>query len=195
MKMIEFILNSKITFLIIGLWLAMYILNLKGTISKRFCGQGIVYIIKSKEYYRLLTGGLLHINLIHFIANASTLFWIGTFLERKIGHGNFISYYILGSLVSSLVFYCTYSKAQSGMGGSDSIFSLIGLILVLQLRNTGQFHFELGTWYGKWIVLYAILANIPFLKFMNSSTVVAHIIGYMSGIKIALSFIFFKGLL
>jgi membrane associated rhomboid family serine protease len=82
--MIEFLLNSKITFLIIGIWLVMYTLDLKGKFSQSFCGKGINYLLKSKEYYRLITGGLLHINLLHFLSNACTMFWIGTFLESKI---------------------------------------------------------------------------------------------------------------
>lgn len=46
--MIEFILNGKITFLIIGIWLSMYIINLKGALNNRFCGQGISYLIISE---------------------------------------------------------------------------------------------------------------------------------------------------
>lgn len=192
--MIELLLNTKITVLIIGIWLVMYLCNLKGELSKSLCGKGIKLLFKSKEFYRLLTGGLLHINIIHLLANASTMFWIGIFLESKIGCANFLTFYILGSFISSIVFYSIYSSAQSGVGASASVFSFIGLILILQLRNPDQLNFQLGTWYGNWIVLYSILGNILFLKFMNLSTMVAHIVGFMSGIILSLVFIFFGAL-
>ena len=52
------------------------------------------------------------------------------------------------------------------IGGSPVVFALIGFILISQLMRKSLPRFQLGTWYGNWIVGYAVLGNFSFFPEM-----------------------------
>lgn len=60
------------------------------------------------------------------------------------------------------------------IGGSPVVFALIGFILISQLMRKSLPRFQLGTWYGNWIVGYAVLGNLPFFS-GNASTLIIHL--------------------
>ena len=66
------------------------------------------------------------------------------------------------------------------IGGSPVVFALIGFILISQFMRKSLPRFQLGTWYGNWIVGYAVLGNLPFFS-GNASTLIIHLMALAVG--------------
>lgn len=79
--------------------------------------------------------------------------------------------------------------APCACGGSVFTFSFIGLILVMQLLSRDFPGFKLRTWYGNWILIYAIAANILMFSFMNATTWVIHSIALGVGALLGAAFL------
>lgn len=86
--------------------------------------------VSSGEYWRLLTAGFLHANLIHIATNMISLYILGIPLERILGRGRFLLIYLLsllGASVSVLLFSAPFVPT---IGASGAIYGLMGALLV-----------------------------------------------------------------
>jgi membrane associated rhomboid family serine protease len=93
-------------------------------------GSLIPVEVSSGEYWRLLTAGFLHANLIHIATNMISLYILGLPLERIIGRWRFLTIYLLsllGSSVSVMLFSAPFSPT---IGASGAIYGLMGALLV-----------------------------------------------------------------
>ena len=171
--------NFKSTFIIIAIWIIFYILCSIFGIDSTFYNKGWNSI--GNEYYRIFTGMFLHINILHLLANVLALYWIGVFLEEKIGSIKYFLFSIISGTISNLLFTVIYANHQRSLGGSVITFSLIGLIIANQIFDKETERFRLGTWYGNWILAYAILGNLPFFG-GGITRLVIHIIALLVGI-------------
>lgn len=160
------------TFIIIVIWGISFIIGLNVNIINKFANHG--FNILENEYYRFVTGLFLHINFLHFLINMITLFLVGSFLEEQVGAIKYLFFSIFIGTISEIIFSWIYKDSIS-VGGSAIIFALIGLIFVYQLFKSEASKFHLGTWYGNWIVGYALLGNIPIFS-NNISTLIIHLI-------------------
>lgn len=180
--MINRIKKLKSTFIIIVIWIIFYILCSIFGIESTFYNKGLNYI--GNEYYRIFTGMFLHINTFHLLANVFALYWIGVFLEEKIGSIKFFIFSLVSGTISNLLFTVIYANNQSSLGGSVITFSLIGLIIANQIFDKETPRFRLGTWYGNWTLAYAILGNLPFFG-GGITRLVIHIIAFLVGFILA----------
>ena len=64
-------------------------------------------------------------------------------------------------------------------------FALCGFALAMQLLVPDFPKLTFGTWSGNWLIISLILGNIPFLSFMNITTIIFHAIAFVLGIGIA----------
>ena len=84
-------------------------------------------LVRNGDFYRLITCGFLHADLIHLVCNMYSLNVIGTQLESFIGKKKFLIVYfislITGSLLSSIL------NTGWSVGASGAIFGLIGSLL------------------------------------------------------------------
>jgi membrane associated rhomboid family serine protease len=80
--------------------------------------------IDSHEYYRLLTSGFLHLDILHIGFNMYVLFWVGRLLEPAIGRSRFLAIYFTGLLAGSLGVMIA-SPLNSTAGASGAIFGLM----------------------------------------------------------------------
>src|SRR6202042_1361727 len=90
--------------------------------------HGLLYspFIKiSHEYYRLLTSGFLHVDILHLAANMYVLYWVGRLLEPAIGRTRFVAIYFTGMLAGSLGVMIA-SPLSPTAGASGAIFGLMG---------------------------------------------------------------------
>ena len=68
--------------------------------------MGAVYppaILEGHEYYRLLTSVFMHFGISHLFNNMLVLVFLGDNLERALGHINYLLFYLLAGIGSSLV--------------------------------------------------------------------------------------------
>ena len=178
--MFELSKTYKATFILIAIWIILFLINKRVNLLYYLAGIGVDNI--GNEYYRFFTGPLLHFNLIHLLANISGIFWVGYFLEQSIGSVKFLIFGLVASTLTEIIYCFIYRTSENNIGGSIYVFALIGLIIVLQiLKPAGYQRFHLGTWYGNWILSYAVLGNVPVLPFMTSGTIVTHLLALLTG--------------
>ena len=182
------ITSAKSTLFIIIVWVILFLINQKINIIPILCGKGINII--TGEYYRFITGAMLHNNFIHLLANCLALYWIGYYLEKSIGSGKFLAFGTIGCILSEVIFLSIYNKADNSIGGSIFIFVFIGVILTFQFLKPEFKRFKLRTWYGNWILIYGIISNSPILPFINITTIVIHAISFSVGILVGTLFSF-----
>ena len=106
--------------------------------------HGLLYgpfIEVSHQYYRLLTSGFLHFDILHIGLNMYVLFWVGRLLEPAIGRSRFLAIYFTGLLTGSLGVLIV-SPLSPTAGASGAIFGLMGAAFTeahqrgaIQVRN------------------------------------------------------------
>ena len=50
------------------------------------------------DYWRLITSGFLHVELMHIALNMLSLFWLGRMIEPALGHVRFVAIYLVSLL-------------------------------------------------------------------------------------------------
>ncbi|MBV6631554.1 MAG: rhomboid family intramembrane serine protease [Alphaproteobacteria bacterium] len=105
------------------------------------------YIAETGEWYRLLTATFLHLNYLHVGFNMLALALFGFAVEKRIGHGRFITIYLLSGIGSMVAAVINYEMSEAtepllAMGASGSIFGILGAVLamaILTYRRTKLF--------------------------------------------------------
>jgi len=96
------------------------------------------------EWYRLLTSGFLHANLIHIGFNMFLLFMLGRLLEPALGTPRFVLLYFASLLAGSFGALLMDPNALT-VGASGAVFGLFGAgFLIARDRGMGALASELG---------------------------------------------------
>ena len=172
------LLEHWFSYLIITVWVIAYLLCQEYHLVDRFSNLGMNRI--GNEHYRFVTGLLVHSRILHLLANVVGLYFVGRYLEPQIVSWKLLAFSLLIGIVTNTIFASIYRNAVS-IGGSPIIFSLIGLILALQMTHTDIFDLRLGSWCGNWILFYVFFANIPLFSTSFVSTVVIHVVPTVLG--------------
>lgn len=89
----------------------------------------------SNDWYRLLTGGFLHVGILHLLMNMYSLYRIGPALEQRLGPVRFGLAYVASLLGGSLLVVLLTPRV-SVIGASGAIYGLGGLLIML-FRSQG----------------------------------------------------------
>ena len=84
-------------------------------------------LVKSGQFYRILTSVFMHANIIHLACNMYTLFIIGSQVETFLGKKKFIIIYFASAIMGSLL-SLAFSSGFS-VGASGAIFGLMGSLV------------------------------------------------------------------
>lgn len=152
---------------------------LKNKLSKWGTGKSFDNMRKV-EWYRLITAPFFHMNLLHMMANLFGIYFVGSFLEAKIGSILFLLIYMVANLLVSLLF-SVFSSFTNGTGASPGIFALIGCIFYLYIQTPDLFDFKLGTWQTNYLIFYTILGN-----FIGLGGAISHVLGFIFGILMSI---------
>lgn len=87
--------------------------------------------VDTGEWYRLVTGGFLHANLIHIGMNMFLLWVLGTVLEPALGRVRYLLLYAAALLTGSLGVMLLDPNALT-VGASGAVFGLMGAMVVAQ---------------------------------------------------------------
>jgi len=112
-------------------------------------------LVREGEYWRLMTGALLHANLLHFTLNALALATLGWLTEALAGRARLAATYVVACLAGSC---CSYflSPHSLSVGASGGIVGLLGFLAVLVVRHRGALPKSLGRWVFGTIVVVAL---------------------------------------
>jgi membrane associated rhomboid family serine protease len=136
--------------------------------------EGILYrtaISEGHDYYRLVTAGFLHENLIHIAFNMYLLYVLGMMLEPAIGSLRFAAIYAVALLAGS--FGALLATDSATLGASGAIFGLMGAAAV-ELRARGFSVMQSGI--GGLIII-----NLIFSFTFANISVGAHVGGLAGG--------------
>src|SRR5262245_2471417 len=86
--------------------------------------------IARHEYWRLVTYGFLHANLIHLAASICLVLWAGH-LEKRTGALYFLLVYICALLAAAIVQHLTHAGDYLMVGASGAVSGILGALLCL----------------------------------------------------------------
>jgi membrane associated rhomboid family serine protease len=90
-----------------------------------FAGQGVAH----GQWWRLVTGGFLHENILHIGFNMLVLYYLGVLLEPAIGHVKFAVIYAVSLLTGSLGALLVSPHVLT-VGASGAVFGVMGAAAV-----------------------------------------------------------------
>jgi membrane associated rhomboid family serine protease len=117
-----------------------------GLISEVTTPGGVVVPVgvAAGEWYRLITSGFLHVNIIHIAFNMLALYQLGMLLEPAFGRLRLFAVYMTSLLVGSMV-VTIVSPDQLTIGASGAVFGLMGFaFMALRARGIDPFSTGLG---------------------------------------------------
>jgi rhomboid protease GluP len=95
-------------------------------ILNKYCMYG-EFVRKYGEYYRIITAGFLHGDIIHLALNMYALYVIGRQMESFLGKTKYITVYFVSLIMGSLLSMALSNYAS--VGASGAIFGLMGSML------------------------------------------------------------------
>ena len=135
--------GAIVTKSLIAVNVAVYLLEIaSGSIN----GPGIKFqldwalygpAVANGDWYRLITSGFMHANLLHIGLNMLILWLVGSQIEEVLGRGRYLLLYFV-SLLAGSAGALLQNPLGLTVGASGAIFGLVGALLVLEYFATGQ---------------------------------------------------------
>jgi membrane associated rhomboid family serine protease len=142
-----------------------------GSVVDRFALDGPD--VANGGWWRLITAGFLHANVLHIGLNMLILWLVGAPLEEMLGRGRYLLLYFV-SLLAGSAGALLQAPFVHTVGASGAIFGLFGALLVLEYFATGQI--VGGQAFG------LIVINLIFSFAFNNISWGGHIGGLVGGI-------------
>ena len=128
--------DGAVTMAIIGLCAVLFVavtwLSAFGGLSR--WGMQPASIALNGQWYRLVTAMFLHASLLHLAFNMYVLFLLGPPLERVLGHGRFLTLFLVSGLGGSAASYAFSPLTTLSVGASGAIFGLMAAWIVVARR-------------------------------------------------------------
>ena len=105
------------------------------------CGAAYTPWILEGQWYRLFTSMFLHFGVYHLLNNMVLLLFLGDMLEELAGKWRYLLIYLGGGLagnIISLLMDCRSGEMAVSAGASGAVFSVIGGIFVILLKQRGR---------------------------------------------------------
>lgn len=116
----------------VAAFVALGMLNLGGGLD-RWAMQPVA-IALGDQWGRLLTAIFLHSGLLHLALNMYALYLLGPPLERTLGHGRFLTLFLVSGLGGSVASYAFSPLLTISVGASGAIFGLMAAWIVVHRR-------------------------------------------------------------
>lgn len=142
-------------------------------------GANIDILVKSGQYYRLITCMFLHVGIFHIICNMYALYIIGPQIESFFGKFKYILIYFISGISASLL-SIAFNPNTISAGASGAIFGLLGALLYFGYHYRSYLGNVLKSQIMPIIVLNLVLGFV-----LNGVDNAAHIGGLIGGILCA----------
>jgi len=153
-------------------------------VNSEIVQRGALYgpLVADGEWYRLVTSGFLHVNLIHVGFNMLMLWWFGGPLEALLGRARFLIVYVL-SLVAGAAGALLLSPEVYTVGASGAVFGILGAGFILERRGIAVFG---GAALG------VIVLNLALSLFLSNISLGGHLGGLAGGALAVLALMHFS---
>ncbi len=143
-----------------------------GLIAQAQVRSGQLIGVAEGEWYRIITSGFLHANVIHIGLNMWVLYSLGRLLEAPLGRLNFALIYVV-SLIGGSFGVMLLSPHSLTVGASGAVFGLMGAAAaVFRARRLDIMASGIGA---------MILINLAFTFTVNGISIGGHIGGLITG--------------
>ncbi|MGB8020454.1 MAG: rhomboid family intramembrane serine protease [Candidatus Nanopelagicales bacterium] len=157
-----------------GLYLTVTLLGLAGGLER--WGLQPVAIAIGEQWFRLVSSIFLHAGLLHVGFNMYVLYVIGPPLEEVLGHGRFLTLFLLSGLGGSVASYAFSPLLTLSVGASGAIFGLMAAWIVVGRRLNQDVSQVVGL-----LVINVALGFLPGIDWR------AHLGGAVTGAVVALA--------
>lgn len=96
----------------------------------------VLDVLEDGEYGRIIWSMFLHADINHLFSNMLILFFLGSMIEKEIGHIRYVILYFLsgiGAGVLSVMFKAMTNSMVPSLGASGAVFGLDGVLLAMVL--------------------------------------------------------------
>jgi membrane associated rhomboid family serine protease len=174
--------RAPATFILIGLNVAAYLFEIAGGAGglnnpsfssvNDFALRGVS--VAGGEWYRLVTSGFLHANILHVGFNMFLLFILGRLLEPALGTPRFLAIYFASLLAGSFGALLLTDPLVLSLGASGAVFGLLGATFVIARgRGMNEIAGQIG---------FLIVINLVFSFSDANISVGAHLGGLVAGV-------------
>ena len=121
-----------ITYSLIFINIFIFILQFFFNMDKKLINDYALYgplVRDFHEYYRLITSGFLHSDILHITFNMYALYILGTQLESYLGKTKYLIVYFFSLVLGSLMSITFSGNSYYSIGASGAIFGIMGSLL------------------------------------------------------------------
>lgn len=129
--------RQRLTLWILGCLAAVMVVRMAGGNAAVEAAGLVKPAVWEGQAWRLLTGPLLHLNLLHFLMNAGAMFVVGPIIEVHARRGVLPLVFLVSALGGSLLSLLVL-PGTSSVGASGGIMGMMGFLGVFALRNGDQ---------------------------------------------------------
>lgn len=97
---------------------------------------GYEEVFQNHEYYRFISSMFLHADIDHIFNNMLTLFFLGYFVEKHLGHFPFVFLYFSAGILAgytSMVYNYAQNSTITSIGASGAVFGIMGAMICVAL--------------------------------------------------------------
>ena len=134
--------SAYITFLLVACNVVLFIIcTFTGEWVYNIGAFSVMDIIESGGWYRLISSMFLHADAGHLVSNMLILYYIGSAVEKEMGHLPYLALYMLSGLAGNIISagYELYTTDfVSSIGASGAVFGVEGALIVLAFVHHGK---------------------------------------------------------
>lgn len=169
-----FILGNVIYFLNNGTYSDVSIAIALGAYYKAF-------VVGANEYWRFITTGFVHIDILHLLMNMIALVSIGRFFEKQYGPLKYLVI-LLSSILGGSMFVHVASQNTVTLGLSGGLYGLLGAMIVYSFSTK-----MINNAYVRNQFISIIVINL-FISFLPGVSMLGHFGGFVTGILLGIIF-------
>ncbi len=98
------------------------------------------YVNVNNEYYRIIMSMFLHGSVIHFLMNMVALYYLGTAMERVMGHVRYLSLYFIAGIGAGVMIVLLGTPNELTIGASGALYGIMSGLFFITLKNPNWFH-------------------------------------------------------
>lgn len=175
----------RLTYILMAISIIAYVLSVFGRISESvdlntMFGLHRSYVLGKGQWYRLITAGFLHVDVLHLFFNMYSLNILGSQLEQFLGKRKLAIIYFLSAVMASM-FSITLNNTWS-IGASGAIFGLFGSIIYF------GYHYRL--YFGQALrnqLIPVLFMNLLLGFMIPNIDVAAHLGGLFAGVLLTMA--------
>lgn len=140
-----------------------------------YLGESYAAVFKELQLYRLITYGYTQTAIWHLLANALGLWYVGLYLEKKIGILRFMLVYHIGLVIAGIAILVFYPNGFH-YGASPAIFACLGMLANWFIRKRDLWN-EYKSQRGFYFLFYYFFLS----NFLGMRTLLFHLFGLCVG--------------